>query len=271
VNSTAKICASKAKKVRKRLKPVEGASLPVYHQLYAILRQQIKDGAFDGAEPLPPEMALCETYKVSRVSVRRALKMLETEGLVVRRHGVGTFAASTGGASAPRIGGLIDNLITLGLETTAKLLVFEADAVLPGFASAALNMQPESRGTHIERLRFYKGKPLSLTNIYLPSRLSALIRRADIDDRPVIRILEAAGLRAMTAEQTISAVVADADTANKLRVGVGSPLIRMQKTVFDRDGVAFEYQRGLYNPDHYEYHMMLTRDSSTRPQWRNIA
>jgi GntR family transcriptional regulator len=258
----------------RRAKVADGGGVPLYHQLYAVLRQQLKDGVFGTDGALPAESALCKTYKISRISVRRALQMLQSEGLVTRRHGVGTFAtpAPNGDAGRARLGGLIDNLITLGLETTAKLLLFEASIELPAFAANALSLKPGTPGVHLERLRFYRGKPLSLTHVYLPGRLAGLIDKDAIDDRPVIRILEAAGLRAVTAEQTISAVVADLDTAEKLQVAVGSPLIRMQKTVFDRDGEAFEYQRGLYNPDDYEYHMMLTRDnSSTRPQWRSIG
>jgi len=72
---------------RRRLGSTQTTSLPVYHQLYTILRQQIQDGIFDGTQPLPPEMALSKTYDVSRVTVRRALEMLEREALIVRRHG----------------------------------------------------------------------------------------------------------------------------------------------------------------------------------------
>ena len=248
-------------------------SLPVYHQLYTILRQQIKDGAFDQNRPLPPEMALSKTYEVSRVTVRRALEMLERESLIVRRHGVGTFAsppAEDGGTG--RLAGLVENLITLGLETTARLLSFDTAAPAPAVAAAALNMKPGDPAVRIERLRFYKNRPLSLTNLYLPPRLADRISEADLDDRPVMRILEATGIRAMRAEQTMSAVAADDEAANKLSVSIGAPLIRLRRTVFDDSGEPFEHQQGLYNPDQYEYHMLLTRDnSSSRPQWRHIG
>jgi GntR family transcriptional regulator len=219
-------------------------------------------------------MTLCETFGISRVSVRRALQMLEQEGLVNRRHGVGTFVESVenGSDSTVRLGGLIDNLITLGLETTAELISFDGDTRLPPFAASSLKLGPDDRGVRIERLRLYRGRPLSLTEVYLPPYLSPLIRAADIDDRPIIRILEGAGLKAVSAEQTISAVVADDYVALKLQVAIGSPLLRLRKTVFNQSGAPFEYQQGLYSPDQYEYYMLLTRDTnSNRPQWRHIG
>lgn len=218
-------------------------------------------------------MALSKTYDVSRVTVRRALEMLERESLIVRRHGVGTFATPPAGdGGGARLAGLVENLITLGLETTARLIAFDAAAPTPAPAAAALNLTPGSPAVRIERLRFYKSRPLSLTTLYLPPRLADRIRESDLDDRPVMRILEATGIRAMRAEQTISAVAADDDAANKLSVGIGAPLIRLRRTVFDEEGAPFEHQQGLYNPDQYEYHMLLSRDnSSNRPQWRHIG
>lgn len=259
---------------RRELGSSETTSLPIYHQLYVILRQQIKDGAFDAQAPLPPEMTLCKTFNVSRVTVRRALQMLEREHLIVRRHGVGTFAApdAANGVQPVRIAGLIENLITLGLETTADLLSFDPRTPLPASVAAALNAKPGELGLRIERIRRYKALPLSLTNVYLPGRIAPLVTREAIDDRPIVRILEAQGIRALRAEQTISAVAADDDAARKLSVSIGAPLIRLRRTVFDQDGAPFEYQQGLYNPDQYEYHMLLTRDnSSNRPQWRHIG
>lgn len=258
---------------RRRLGSTQTTSLPVYHQLYTILRQQIQDGIFDGTQPLPPEMALSKTYDVSRVTVRRALEMLEREALIVRRHGVGTFACPPGGeGGSERLTGLVENLITLGLDTTAKLISFDLAAAAPAVAATALNLKPGSPAVRIERLRYYKSKPLSLTVLYLPPHMGDRIRESELDDRPVMRILEATGIKAMRAEQTISAVAADDRAADRLSVGVGAPLIRLRRTVFDDAGQPFEHQQGLYNPDQYEYHMLLTRDnSSSRPQWRHIG
>jgi len=257
---------------RRRIGTEANTSLPVYHQLYIILRQQIKDGDFPPNAPMPTEMGLCSRFNVSRVSVRRALEMLERENLIVRKHGVGTFAAPEEADAPSRLTGLMDNLITLGLDTQAKLLSFESPTPLPSFAAGALGVAPNSPGARIERLRFYQNKPLSLTTIYLPPRVADLLSPEKIEGRPIMQALEAAGLKPLSAEQSLSAVTADDYAASMLSVPIGAPLIRLRRRVLDSDGSAFEFQQGLYNPDQYEYHMLLTRDnSSTRPQWRHIG
>lgn len=252
-----------------------GSSLPVYHQLSSILRQQIKDGAFPLDKSMPSEMQLSQSYDVSRVTVRRALETLEGEGLIVRRHGVGTFVAPRNTADKSqinRVSGLVENLITLGLETTARLLSYNFDAPTPPIVLQALRLEPSDTTLRIDRLRFYKDKPLSVSSVFLPHSIAHLAPEHALDDRPVIRLLEEGGVRADRAEQTISAIPADDDAARQLNVGIAMPLLRMRRTVFDVEGNPLEHQVGLYNPDQYEYHMMLTRDnSSARPQWRHIG
>jgi GntR family transcriptional regulator len=259
---------------RRRLGSKQTTSLPVYHQLYVVLRQQITDGAFPPSAPLPTEMALSETYDVSRVTVRRALDMLERESLVVRRQGVGTFpAAQAAQQEAPaRIAGLIENLITIGLETTAKLLAYDPRAPMPAFVAAALQLAPDARCLRLQRLRRHKKKPVSLTTVFVPPAFASHIDRKSLDDRPVVRILEQAGIRAVSAEQSLSAVAADDQAASELGVAIGSPLIRLRRVVFEKGGAPLLYQQSLYNPDRYEYYMLLSRDNSTaRPQWRHLG
>src|SRR6187431_3320754 len=55
------------------------------------LRQAIEQGKFGPGSQLPTEAELCQMLGVSRTVVREALRVLEEDGLVARRHGVGTF------------------------------------------------------------------------------------------------------------------------------------------------------------------------------------
>ena len=61
----------------------------VFHQIH----QLIKDGRLRARDQLPSERELAETFKVSRTSVREALRALETQGLIVSRTGTGNFVA----------------------------------------------------------------------------------------------------------------------------------------------------------------------------------
>jgi GntR family transcriptional regulator len=65
---------------------------PLYARLKIALRQLIAAGMKPG-DQLPTEANLCDTYGVSRITVREAMQVLEAEGVIVRRQGKGTFVA----------------------------------------------------------------------------------------------------------------------------------------------------------------------------------
>jgi GntR family transcriptional regulator len=67
--------------------------LPLYHQLYEIVRQGILDGEWRPGDVLPPESELIAHYQVSRTTVRQVLDMLVNEGLIYRQRGRGTSVA----------------------------------------------------------------------------------------------------------------------------------------------------------------------------------
>ncbi|MDW4904603.1 GntR family transcriptional regulator [Streptomyces sp. ADMS] len=66
-----------------------------YEQIMTDLLKQIRKGELPAGTRLPSEAALVEKYGVSRGTVRRAVRELETAGHVEARHGVGRFVSSS--------------------------------------------------------------------------------------------------------------------------------------------------------------------------------
>ena len=71
----------------------KGTQNPLYQQLMRRLKNDIVSGRYAAGARIPSEQALCDTYGVSRVTVRKAMLDLVQEGLLVRRQGKGTFVA----------------------------------------------------------------------------------------------------------------------------------------------------------------------------------
>ena len=69
------------------------SDIPLYSQLVSIIKRNISAGTLDPGALLPSEAELCRTFDVSRSTVRQAIGELESEGLVVRKQGRGTFVA----------------------------------------------------------------------------------------------------------------------------------------------------------------------------------
>ena len=256
---------------RREIGSSAGSSLPVYHQLHLILGQRIRDGHYPAGSAFPSELALTKQFGVSRVTVRRTLALLDQDGLVVRRRGVGTFVDSMPVDTHP-ITGMIDNLITLGLETEARLLSHASDPTAPSFVAGALGLMGGAFPVRFDRLRSHRGSPFSYSSIWLAPALAALIDPAELGDRTTVAALEKAGIQSTSAEQTITATLADHHVGALLEVPLGSALVRLRRTVRDADSAPVLFQQSLYRPDRYEYHMLLTRDqSASRPRWRHIG
>jgi len=98
-------------------------AIPLYYQLETILRRRILSGEFPLDTPLPSEEALGQEYDVSRITVRQALASLEREGLILRRRGKGTFIVEKAvSLESPKLTGFMEDLISMGIKTTAKVL-----------------------------------------------------------------------------------------------------------------------------------------------------
>jgi len=71
--------------------PDRNKAIPLFYQLQEILHDKIEEGSWQANMRLPSEKELCEMYNVSQITVRKALKQLEIEGIIKRIQGKGTF------------------------------------------------------------------------------------------------------------------------------------------------------------------------------------
>ncbi len=245
---------------------------PRYHQAYLVLGQRLRDGIYPPDVALPTEEELRQEFGVSRVTIRRALAEIEREGLIRRVRGSGTYPVATASAQTPRanISGLYENLATLGLRTRADVLRFEH---IP--TPLALRQRDERFGNSvllIVRVRRMGREPFSHMSSYLPESMARHFRKGRLGNAPVLMTLETAGLVAATAEQTLTARAADADTAGVLQVSVGSPLIHMKRLTRDHTGAPLEFFESFYRPDKFEYQMTLSRSrTGEAPKWIPIS
>lgn len=233
---------------------------PLYHQIYVLLREQILGGVYADKQLVPTEHELTRRFGVSRITAKRALDELASEGLVVRRRGKGTTVASR--VAVPpltaNISGLLENLLMMGLKTKVEIIDF---AYVPASdeVSQALAIKPGEEVQRAVRARLLDGAPLSFTTSYVPAALGRTYGRKDLATKPLLELLERAGVLIGSADQSIGAVLADSLVAPRLGVQVGSPLLSVTRTVHDQHGRPVEYIAILYRPDRYQYRMKLNR------------
>ena len=250
--------------------PPASLVVPKYHQIYVVLREQILEGRFE--DEFPGEHVLAQTYGVSRVTLRRALEALSAEGLIARQPGRGTRVTPPPqrGSFKPAstktdIAGLLDNIISLGLRTSVKVLEISVIAATPEVARE-LQLAPDSKVHKAIRVRSHKGAPMSCITTYIPQALAHGLDRRALEKKPVLQLLQDTGIVIGDVHQFIGAELADARTAVNLDVRIGSALLAVRRIVFDTGGRPVQLLFGLYRPDRYEYRMQLTAQGATRAQ-----
>lgn len=239
-----------------------GLLLPKHHQIYQDLREQVLEGRFHGG--LPSEKVLSQRFGAARVTVRRALERLASEGLIVREPGRGTRPARIeaaphrrAAATAP-LRGLLEDVRQASLRTRVKVLEVAAEPAAPEVADA-LRLP---RGTVVQkavRLRSSRQGPLSCITTYVPLALAQGFGREELMARPILTLLEEAGARLGRTLQTLSARQADAHVARALAVPVGTALLAVERLVLDLDERPVQWLCGLYLPERYEYRMEISQ------------
>jgi len=251
---------------RRPARPLSDGHLPtpLYHQIYVLLREQIVSGAYAPRALLPPEHELMRRFHVSRVTAKRALDELAAEGLVERSRGRGTCVveALRPAPLSGNISGLLENLLMVGLKTRVQIVDF---GYMPAPTDVARALAVEE-GTEVQRavrVRLRAGVPLSFTTSYVPAAIGRTYGRKELARQPLLALLEQAGILIGSADQTITATLADTLVAPRLKVRVGSPLLSVTRTVADQNGRPVEHINILYRPDRYQYRMKLARVQGT--------
>ena len=242
-------------------------------RLYLVLSERITRGELVPGERLPGEPALAAAYRISRVTVRRALDRLAQEGWVSRRAGAGTFV------SGKRVDPVLHADLTdmfaqmrdMGARTEIRLLSFAYIHPAPVIA-AALGLHPGERTQRSVRVRALDGAPFSYLTTHVPERIGRTYSEADLASTPLLDLLERQRIVADRASQSLSASVANPETAEALGVPAGAPLLSLTRIIAASDGSGIEHLHALYRPDRFAFHLDLQRTGAAgQASWRPAA
>jgi GntR family transcriptional regulator len=218
---------------------------PYYLQLAERIRNQISAGILAMGDRLPSEGELATTWNLSRATVREALRLLEEQGWVTRIARRGAFASmppQRGWLLQGREGFFEDEVEGRRRLVTTQVLRAE-QAPLPPSAVEALQLPHGSHGYILERLRELDGKVALFSINYLPPQIGTLMSRSDVPsgEGSLNSTLRRAGYAVAGASRTVEAVEARDEIADRLRVPVGSPLLKIKSTSWDSQLIAFDH------------------------------
>jgi len=209
------------------------AGTSLHRQLFVILRDQILRGVYAPGSLIPNEEALCAQFGVSRITVRRAVSDLESQGLLEKRHGRGTFVAAQLPPSRPSATlGLLESLRKTATETTVEVLSVEI-TVPPADVARQLDLVAGSRALSAVRLRRMGPCPVMVTEAWVPEAIGRNVTVEALERRALYEILMAEGVQFGRVVQEITAVAASPFYAKLLNSELGAPLVRLTRLLYD--------------------------------------
>lgn len=238
---------------------LEPGPMPLYYQLEQAVKERIQKHDFRPGDLLPTEEKLCETYGVSRTTVRRALDSLLAQRVIARRRGVGTFVAQPpGSARSMRLMGSLEELLTYPGFLSYRALS-RTESPPPAAIAGALGLPDSAKAVCLEVIGYLDRKPFAYSRFYFPEWVGAMIGKADAKvGLPIIRIVEQKiSQRIVRAEQIVKPMLADAVTAKHLGLKSKTPLLEVVRTYYAASDRPVEVAVVRYHPERYHYTIEL--------------
>ncbi|HEY6497635.1 MAG TPA: GntR family transcriptional regulator [Trebonia sp.] len=228
------------------------------------IREDILAGSFASGS-LPEEQSLTVTYASTRNAVRDALRLLVTEGLLVRRPGLGTrVAAQKFAHSLDRLAGLAETLLQQGTIAN-EVRVARWEEASPAVARR-LRLNEGATVLYLQRLRLLDGEPLSLDSSYIAADLGAALVREDLRSRDVFALIEQiAGTPLGTAEVRLQAINAGPDVADALGLGARDAVFAIDRLTRLADGRPVDLETIYLRGDRISFTSVLHRSSGPMP------
>ncbi len=219
----------------------EDSFAPKYYWLKRILRDRIAQ--LNPGDAIPSESELCQTYEISRTTVRKAIGDLIQEGLVYTVQGKGAFVAPRKLLSAwvQKTGGLYADMTERGFKVTMQVL-HNTIVVPEETIRMELQLAPGETVLRLVRLRFVDGQPFDIVTNYIPSRLFPGIENEDFEHNSLYALMR--GKYAAHFERGVRLVEAgacSAEEARLLEIKTRSPILITHSTMFNDRGQPVEH------------------------------
>ncbi len=236
----------------------KNSAIPLYNQVARDIRKDILSGKYEKSASLGTQADLVKKFDVSLITIRKALQILEKEGLVDIQQGKGTYVKRSN---------LVDNLENLtgisnmmahyDIATEIQVPVLEPVDTpdwLPEDVTEALG----SRCLFIRRVVIVGEKPRAVIEMYLPEKYIGSFSVEEVQRETVYRVYQnKLGVELGRGRQRIEASSAKDAVAQCLGVPEGAPILLIKRKAYSAAGELIEYMLLSYAADAYSFEVEL--------------
>ncbi|MHB9021470.1 MAG: GntR family transcriptional regulator [Halothiobacillus sp.] len=233
--------------------------MPLYEQIKQLVTRSLSEGEWLPGALIPGEMALARRYQVSQGTVRKAINELVAENMLMRRQGRGTFVATHADDGTTYRFLHLRNLAGEQEYPQSTFIGFsrgKADAQI----AKRLGIQTGGAVAQMQRVLTLSGKPVVFDDIRLPAALLKGISSAMVEEHvnaykgTLYSLYETQyQIRIISAQERITAALADAPLAETLGVAIGSPLLCIERVAFTYKNLPVEWRKSYINTERHCY------------------
>jgi GntR family transcriptional regulator len=215
---------------------------PLYLQLRDAIAARVARGEWKPGTPLPSEEDLAREFGVSKGTTRKSLDLLESENLLVRRQGRGTFVVDPGSQG---LGQRFNNFRlpnganVEGEACTLGIVLAEACAS----ECARLQLIEGNQVYRIRRIRSHQGRAFMIEDALLPAVLFPELLERAFQSHRLVEIAQAYSLLLGNSEERVFAGTCSPSAAEALNVGAGTHVLILDRVIRTRDGRPAEWRR----------------------------
>jgi DNA-binding GntR family transcriptional regulator len=233
-----------------------GSKTPKYQRIASTLRSDLRSGAYRPGGRLPAETALMERFGVSLPTLRQAIGLLRSEGLLVSRHGVGTFVREDRRLtrrSRHRYGTARGRAGLLSRYLRHEI-TFAGRAAVPERIADALGVTPDAEVV-IRRRNLYDrqtGQLIEIGASYLPVCVAGgtFLEEPAVVPQALFRCVEdLTGRRYTAARDQWIARLASVEEAGAFDLPAGAPVLHVVHTARDENGDVLEVSESIWPAD----------------------
>lgn len=227
--------------------------MPLYIQLSDLLRDKIESGIYIFGEPIPSERELSETYGLNRMTVRNAISILVSEGILTKVQGKGTFIRK------PKINSPMDTIQGLsrfleeqGVKPSSKVIFAGTRPAKYKFYKI-FGIEEDALVFRLFRLRLGDGEPVSVEDTYIPYDLVPEIEKYDFQLHSLYHVLDQYGIKIRDGTEKLEIVRITNPEAKLLGLKSGSMAFHLENTSRSIEGRIVEYTVSYTHGELFSY------------------
>lgn len=234
---------------------IKNNGMPYYLQIYKELYERIITKVYAPGQLIPSENELTDEFKVTRATIRNAIKKLQDEGFVNTEKGKGTFVNS------PKIEQSLFKFYSFGRDyrnlNIQSVLIKVADCTDENIHQI-LGLTSGDLIKEIVRVRKLDNIPVIIETSYIPDKYVPGIEKFDLENSSIYDLLEQHyGFHILKAKEYLDTCIADSYHSQLLELKAGNPVFATERTTYNTDQKPIEFRKSIIRSDKFRFSVEL--------------